>query len=67
MGTFVSPKVVTMKHLLQMVCAMMKQTLLIAFLMEGIAAELASTKTIAQNVFVILTVRHHWIYHVSEI
>ena len=67
MDTFLFLKIVPMEHLLQMACVMMKQTMMSASLMEGIAAENALTRNIAQNVFVILTVHQHWIYHVSEI
>ena len=54
-----------MEHYLEMVYAMMNQTMLNAILMEGIAVETVSTLTIAQNVFVMMEPHPHLIFHVS--
>ena len=49
-----------------MLYAMMKQTMLNATLMEGIAVEIVSTQNIVHNVFVMQKVHQHWISHVSS-
>ena len=59
-------KIVQMEHFLAMLFAMMKQTMLNATLMEGIAVEIVSTQNIVHNVFVIMKQNQYMIFHVSS-